>query len=110
MQGGEEYATGVESAGLGVTLNNGAPYDACSRGYTGIEVTYGSANPVLFRLKYGLSSDLYSLATQSLPGTATTNTVSIAIPTSICSEILDLQFVPYDYTSFGFSILKVSLY
>jgi hypothetical protein len=36
--------------------------------------------------------------------------VSIAIPTSICSEILDLQFVPYDYTSFGFSILKVSLY
>lgn len=108
MRGGEEYLTGDESAGLGVTLNGTSPYNTCN--YTGIEVTYGSANPVYLRLKYQVSSTLYSLAEQELPGTSTTNTVQIPIPTSICDEILDIQFVPYDYTSFGFSILKVSLY
>jgi hypothetical protein len=106
IQGGEEYLTGYEDAGIGVTLNDTLPYSSCS--YTGIEVTYGSSNPVILRLKYGVSTVSYAQTT--LSSTATTTTARVAIPSTICSELQDIQFIPYDWTSFGFSVLKVSLY
>ena len=109
IQGGEEYVTGSEDAGIGVTLDNESPfgpYNSCS--YTGIEVTYGSDSPVYMRFKYGLGTVNYTLTT--LSSTASTTTARVAIPSSICGQLQDVQFLPYDWTSFGISVLKLSFY
>jgi hypothetical protein len=107
VSGGELYSYGDESAGMGVTLNDTSPYNTCK--YTGIEVTYGSANPVIMRFKYGLTSSA-SYTSVTLPSNSTATTKAVTIPSSICDRIQDIQFVPYDWTSFGYAIFKLSFY
>jgi hypothetical protein len=105
ITGGMLSASGNEDGGMGVTLNNKSTYDACK--YSGIEVTYASANPVTFRFKYGASVK-YAYAT--LPATTSSSTQRVTFPSGACSQLLDIQFIPYDFESFGYAVFKVSLY
>lgn len=72
-------------------------------------MTYGSANPVIMRFKYGLSSSA-SYTSVLLPSNASATTKSVTIPSSICDRIQNIQFGPYDWTSFGYAIFKLSFY
>jgi hypothetical protein len=105
MTGGVTSPSGDEDAGMGVSLNNKSTYDACN--YNGIEVTYGSANKVKLSFKYGTSTKYKFL---TLPATTSTTSQRVPFPDGICGELVDIQFIPDDYESYGFAVYKLSFY
>jgi hypothetical protein len=81
----------TDAIGLGFTLQDGSPYDACA--YAGIEFTYASASDLNIAFRYGADNSSASAAERTVDAADSGYvTVRVPFPSGVCNRLTGIEF------------------